>query len=125
MIDVATKNAVRADVIVFTLLAYGVERFFVCPGSRSTPLVLALARAGAATHVMLDERGACFAAVGVARVGGIAAVITTSGTAVANLLPGLCEADAAELPVVVVTADRPRLMCTGPRAGRRSRFDSC
>jgi 2-succinyl-5-enolpyruvyl-6-hydroxy-3-cyclohexene-1-carboxylate synthase len=107
-IDLATANAQRADDVVLAVMNAGVTRFFVCPGSRSTPLVFALARAGAHIHVMLDERGAGFAAVGVARAGGLAAVLTTSGTAVSNLLPAMCEADAAELCWVALTADRPR-----------------
>ena len=69
-------------------------RFFcVAPGSRSTPLVAALAaNEGAESIVHFDERGTAFAAVGYARAAGVpTAWITTSGTAVANRVPGVVE----------------------------------
>jgi 2-succinyl-5-enolpyruvyl-6-hydroxy-3-cyclohexene-1-carboxylate synthase len=108
MTDIRHQNAVRADLIVDALVQHGVGIVFVCPGSRSTPLVMALARKQMRTHVVLDERTAAYAAVGAARMGMLAAVCTTSGTAVANLLPALCEADLDELGIVALTADRPR-----------------
>jgi 2-succinyl-5-enolpyruvyl-6-hydroxy-3-cyclohexene-1-carboxylate synthase len=112
--EVRQRNADRADDVVTALTAHGVEHVFVCPGSRSTPLVFALQRARTTTTVLVDERVAGFAAVGAAHVGVPAAIVTTSGTAVANLLPGACEADADELPWVAVTADRPHsLINTG------------
>lgn len=112
--EVRQKNADRADDVVTALAAHGVAHVFVCPGSRSTPLVFALQRARTSTTVLIDERVAGFAAVGAAHVGVTAAIVTTSGTAVANLLPGACEADADELPWVAVTADRPHsLINTG------------
>ncbi len=107
---VRRENADVADDVIAALRSAGVENVFVCPGSRSTPLVFALDRHGIRTHVMIDERVAGFAAVGAAHVGRPAAIVTTSGTAVANLLPAACEADAAELPWIAVTADRPRAM---------------
>lgn len=84
----------------------------VCPGSRSGPLALAaleLARTGAfAVHVRTDERTAGFLALGIAKVSRRpVAVITTSGTAVANLLPAAVEASYSGVPLVFVTADRP------------------
>jgi 2-succinyl-5-enolpyruvyl-6-hydroxy-3-cyclohexene-1-carboxylate synthase len=100
-------NAARADLVVRALIEAGVERFFIAPGSRSTPLVASASRSRAACTLFLDERTAGFAAVGAARVGVRSAVITTSGTAAANLLPAMCEADVDELPWVAVTADRP------------------
>ena len=108
--EVRQRNADRADDVVTALMAHGVADVFVCPGSRSTPLVFALERHGVRTQVFFDERVAGFAAVGAARVGRPTAVVTTSGTAVANLLPAACEADADELAWVAVTADRPRSM---------------
>jgi 2-succinyl-5-enolpyruvyl-6-hydroxy-3-cyclohexene-1-carboxylate synthase len=101
-------HAVHADAIVDALVEHGIGLVFVCPGSRSTPLVMALERKRVCTHVVLDERTAAYAAVGSARMGVPAAVCTTSGTAVANLLPALCEADLDELGIVALTADRPR-----------------
>lgn len=103
----AIANARIADAVVDALLRHGVERAFVAPGSRSTPLIFALARRGVATEVLLDERVAGYCAIGAARLGVPAAVITTSGTAVANLLPACCEADRDDLPWVACTADRP------------------
>lgn len=87
----------------------GVDTFFVSPGSRSTPLVVGVARSRyAKSFVAHDERGAAFLAVGYARsTGRAAAVITTSGTAVANLLPGVVEASIDNLPMILLTADRP------------------
>ena len=79
------------------------------PGSRSA----ALARAAqdhprAEVAVLIDERSASFFALGVARISGHpAAVITTSGTAVANLYAGVMESDASGVPLILLTADRP------------------
>ena len=102
-------NAAWAFAVVEELVRNGVSTFFVCPGSRSTPLATAIARhAGATAHSLVDERGAAFAAVGFARAtGGAAAVLTSSGTAVANLLPAAIEAKNDNVPLVLLTADRP------------------
>ena len=105
---VASPTTRRADVVTGALVRAGVGHWFIAPGSRSTPLVLSVARRGLAHDVLIDERVAGFCAVGAARVGVVAAIITTSGTAVANLLPACCEADADELPWVACTADRPQ-----------------
>ena len=104
-----TTNALWAALWVEELVRQGVGLFVVCPGSRSTPLALALAdhpRADVLVH--WDERAAAFVALGWGRATGRpAAVVTTSGTAVANLLPAAAEADAAGVPLVLLTADRP------------------
>ncbi len=106
-----SPNDRLANAVAGAVLGAGVRLVFVSPGSRSTPLVAAFARAERAGSVqlqfILDERSSAFAAVGAARCGSRAAVLTTSGTAVANLLPALCEADRDELALVVITADRP------------------
>ncbi|MEC8253458.1 MAG: 2-succinyl-5-enolpyruvyl-6-hydroxy-3-cyclohexene-1-carboxylic-acid synthase [Planctomycetota bacterium] len=101
-------NDQLAATVVAAITAHDVELAFVSPGSRSTPLIAALQAAGLRMHLVLDERAAAYAAVGAARAGVIAAVVTTSGTAVANLLPGLAEAERDELPIVAMTADRPQ-----------------
>ena len=87
----------------------GVTEAVVCPGSRSTPLVLAaLATPGLRVHVRLDERSAGFFAIGRALATGLpVGVVVTSGTAAAELTASVVEADLAGVPLVVVTADRP------------------
>ena len=105
----APLNHLWAALLVEELVRQGVGLFVVCPGSRSTPLAVAVAenpRAEALVH--WDERAAAFVALGWGRATGRpAAVITTSGTAVANLLPAAVEADAAGVPLLLLTADRP------------------
>ena len=87
----------------------GVAHACVAPGSRSTPLALALAAdERVAVHVFLDERSAAFAALGIGRVTGHPAVVLcTSGTAAANFHPAVLEARHGRVPMVVGTADRP------------------
>ena len=102
-------NTFWAKLIVEELVRCGVEYFCISPGSRSTPLVVAAARNDRVrTIICYDERAAAFHAVGFARATGVpAAVITTSGTAVANLLPAIVEASNDHLPLIALTADRP------------------
>ena len=110
--------------LVVALLAESVREVVLCPGSRSAPLAEALADAADAGHlrlrVVLDERSAGFIALGAARAHALnghsrcAAVVTTSGTAVSNLHPAVSEADAAGIPLLVISADRPHeLVGTG------------
>ena len=85
----------------------GVTDAVVCPGSRSTPLALALAER-LTVHVRLDERSAAFYALGLAMATGRPTVIcTTSGTAAVELHPAVVEAHHGHVPLVVCTADRP------------------
>lgn len=110
--------------LVAALLAESVREVVLCPGSRSAPLAEALADAADAgrlrLRVVLDERSAGFIALGAARAHALnghsrcAAVVTTSGTAVSNLHPAVSEADAAGIPLLVISADRPHeLVGTG------------
>ncbi|BCW37299.1 2-succinyl-5-enolpyruvyl-6-hydroxy-3-cyclohexene- 1-carboxylate synthase [Arthrobacter sp. StoSoilA2] len=101
-----------ARIAVTALLDGGVRHVVVAPGSRSAPMAYALAEAEAAgkvlLHVRIDERDAGFTALGLAlATEAPAAVLTTSGTAVGNLLPAVMEANHAAVPLVVVSADRP------------------
>lgn len=101
-----------ARLFVESLLSAGVRDFVVSPGSRSTPLVLAVAAAARAqrvrVHVILDERVAAFFALGQARAQGTpSALLCTSGTAGAHYLPAIIEAAQSHLPMIIVTADRP------------------
>ena len=85
----------------------GVTDAVICPGSRSTPLALALAER-LRTHVRLDERSGAFFALGLAMATGRPTVIcVTSGTAAAELHPAVVEAHQARVPLIVCTADRP------------------
>ena len=107
-----TPSSALATVLVDELARNGVREVVLCPGSRSAPLayaVLAAERSGGLRlHVRVDERSAGFLALGLARgSGNPVAVVTTSGTAVANLHPAVLEAHHAGVPLVVVSADRP------------------
>lgn len=100
-----------ARAVVTALLDAGVTDVVVAPGSRNAPLSFAAYDAAEAgllrLHTRIDERSAGFLALGLTKVGARAAVICTSGTAVANLHPALLEAVHAGVPMVAVTADRP------------------
>jgi 2-succinyl-5-enolpyruvyl-6-hydroxy-3-cyclohexene-1-carboxylate synthase len=91
------------------LVRAGMREAVICPGSRSTPLALALvAHLGLRCRVLLDERAAGFFALGLARAGGRpVGVVCTSGTAAVNLAPAVVEAFHGRVPLVVLTADRP------------------
>ena len=98
-----------ARAILSALDDLGLTHVLYCPGSRSAPFAYALESGAFGGHAMpvLDERGAGFAAVGLARTGALPAVIVTSGTAVAELTPAVLEASHARLPLFVISADRP------------------
>jgi 2-succinyl-5-enolpyruvyl-6-hydroxy-3-cyclohexene-1-carboxylate synthase len=113
----ASTEVARA--IVDELVRCGATEAVMCPGSRNAPLAFALHAADAAgllrLHVRIDERTAGFLALGLAIASGRPVpVMTTSGTAAANLLPAVLEASHAGVPLLVVTADRPpELVGTG------------
>ncbi len=105
-----------AAALVDGLVAGGVTHASLSPGSRSTPLALALARDRRVhVHVHLDERSGAFFALGIAKsTERPVIVVTTSGTAAAELLPGVVEASQSRMPLVLLTADRPpRVRATG------------
>jgi 2-succinyl-5-enolpyruvyl-6-hydroxy-3-cyclohexene-1-carboxylate synthase len=91
------------------LVAAGAREAVVCPGSRSTPLALALRTApGLRVRVLYDERAAGFFALGIARTSRRPVVLlATSGTAAVEFAPAVVEAKQSRVPLVVLTADRP------------------
>ena len=104
-------NVRAALTLLGALRRGGLTHGVLCPGSRSAPLAVAAALlepGGLRLHTAIDERSAAFFALGLGRASGQpAAVITTSGTAVANLLPAAVEADFGSVPLLLLTADRP------------------
>jgi 2-succinyl-5-enolpyruvyl-6-hydroxy-3-cyclohexene-1-carboxylate synthase len=95
--------------LVDELVRSGVEHAVVCPGSRNSPVIMALSEhPGIRCWSVVDERSAGFMALGIAKLTGKPAVVTvTSGTALSNLLPAATEAREAGVPMVLLTADRP------------------
>jgi 2-succinyl-5-enolpyruvyl-6-hydroxy-3-cyclohexene-1-carboxylate synthase len=108
-VDPANRNTALASAMVEELARCGVRRAAISPGSRSTPLAVALWRQPAIdVSVILDERSAGFFALGAALESRIPAVVLcTSGSAAANLHPAVVEADEAGVPLIMLTADRP------------------
>ena len=109
-----SPNAAWSQAFIEELIRNGVTRFYICPGSRSTPLVAAVAKAVRSNAGIVhatsihDERGAGFRAVGYGRgASRPAAIITSSGTAIANLYPAIIEAGMDGVPLLILTADRP------------------
>lgn len=107
--DRTNRNTALASAMVEELARCGVRQAAIAPGSRSTPLALALLRAPAIeTTSIVDERSAAYFALGAAQAEGVPAVVAcTSGTAAANLHPAICEADESGIPLIALTADRP------------------
>ena len=107
-VDVGRANATACATMVDEWVRCGVRCAVIAPGSRSTPMALALAsRPEIAVHVVHDERAAGFVALGLGLDGVPAALLCTSGTAAANLHPAVVEAGLSEVPILVLTADRP------------------
>ena len=102
-------NEEWGEEIVRALVRHGVQRFCLASGSRSTPLVLAIAKnSSVQPFVHFDERGMAFYALGLAKASGEpVAIVVTSGTAVGNLMPAVMEASLARVPLIVITTDRP------------------
>jgi 2-succinyl-5-enolpyruvyl-6-hydroxy-3-cyclohexene-1-carboxylate synthase len=105
----ANPSTALAAVLADEFARAGLRHAVIAPGSRSTPLAIALdADERVRVHVRVDERSAAYCALGIARAGGApAAVVTTSGTAASIVHPAVVEADAARVPLLVLTADRP------------------
>jgi 2-succinyl-5-enolpyruvyl-6-hydroxy-3-cyclohexene-1-carboxylate synthase len=107
--DPTNRNTALASALAEELSRCGVRLAVICPGSRSTPLALALWREpGIDARVIVDERSAAFFALGAAQATQTpVAILSTSGTAAANFHPAVCEADESGVPLIVLTADRP------------------
>lgn len=109
MVDPTNANTALASAFCEELERSGVKRAVVSPGSRSTPLAVALWRQpGIEVTIALDERSGGFFALGAAQASGEpVALLCTSGTAAANYHPAVAEADLSSVPLIVLTADRP------------------
>jgi 2-succinyl-5-enolpyruvyl-6-hydroxy-3-cyclohexene-1-carboxylate synthase len=107
--DTTNRNTALASAFVEELARCGVRRAVVSPGSRSTPLALALwRRPEIEVSVIVDERSAAFFSLGAAQASSTpVAMLCTSGTAAANFHPAICEADESQVPLLALTADRP------------------
>ena len=105
----ANRNYAFSQAFVEELARSGLRHACICPGSRSTPLVMSLAQQQRIkTWVHLDERSAAYFAIGMSRtLGEPVAVISTSGTAAANFFPAVIEAHYSHIPLLIITADRP------------------
>lgn len=109
MLDFRNINTLWSSILVETLFRLGLKNAVICPGSRSTPLTIAFA---AHNHInatpVLDERSAVFFALGIAKRTHIpVALVCSSGTAAANFLPGVIEAQETGVSLIILTADRP------------------
>ena len=102
-------NTLWAGVLVDEFFRCGLRHAVIAPGSRSAPLVFQLAGHPEINDIsIIDERSAAFYALGMARSLGVpVALLCTSGTATANFYPAVCEADADDVPLVVLTCNRP------------------
>ncbi|HET7053735.1 MAG TPA: 2-succinyl-5-enolpyruvyl-6-hydroxy-3-cyclohexene-1-carboxylic-acid synthase [Solirubrobacterales bacterium] len=107
--DPTNRNTALASAFVEELARCGLRHAVISPGSRSTPLAVALWRQPEIeTSVIVDERSAAFFALGAAQSSGApVAILCTSGTAAANYHPAVYEADHSAVPLLVLTADRP------------------
>ena len=110
--SIECKNFLRSLQLLNLLIKIGVQNLIVCPGSRSAPLAIAAGELNKLGLVnifnSIDERSAGFHSLGIAAASGnLSLVITTSGTAVSNLLPAAVEADRSCKGIIFITADRP------------------
>ncbi|HAE05750.1 MAG TPA: 2-succinyl-5-enolpyruvyl-6-hydroxy-3-cyclohexene-1-carboxylic-acid synthase [Richelia sp.] len=108
--DYKNINQIWSVIAVETLKRLGLKTAIICPGSRSTPMVMAFVQSLLDIEVIsiLDERSAAFFALGRAKATGLPTVLVcTSGTAGANFYPAVLDAKASRIPLLILTADRP------------------
>ncbi|MBI2332846.1 MAG: 2-succinyl-5-enolpyruvyl-6-hydroxy-3-cyclohexene-1-carboxylate synthase, partial [Chloroflexi bacterium] len=109
--NTANRNTIWAGIFVDELKKLGLDSVCIAPGSRSTPLAVAFAESGIRIYTHSDERSASYFALGLARASRKpVALVCTSGTAAANFFPAIIEANYSEVPLLVLTADRPAEM---------------
>lgn len=108
-LDFINVNTLWSSIIVETLAKLGLKNAIISPGSRSTPLTLTFAQNNVINSLpILDERSASFFALGLAKKNQIPTVLVcTSGTAGANFYPAIIEAKYSNVPLIILTADRP------------------
>ena len=102
-------NYAFSNLFVDILEHYQVKNACICPGSRSSPIAISLFdNQNIKTWTHIDERGAGFFGTGIARITkNPVVVLSTSGTATSNFLPSIIESTYSQIPLVIVTADRP------------------
>jgi 2-succinyl-5-enolpyruvyl-6-hydroxy-3-cyclohexene-1-carboxylate synthase len=109
--NTANRNTIWSSIFVGELKKLGLDSVCIAPGSRSTPLAVAFAESGIKIYIHSDERSASYFALGLARASQKpVALLCTSGTAAANFFPAIVEANYSEVPLIVLTADRPAEM---------------
>ena len=102
-------NSKITNLILSILDTFDVKDVCISPGARNAPLIQGFAGLNFNTHLILDERSSGFYALGVAKKTRKPVIICcTSGTALANLFPAIIEARMSEIPLVIITADRPK-----------------
>jgi 2-succinyl-5-enolpyruvyl-6-hydroxy-3-cyclohexene-1-carboxylate synthase len=109
--NTANRNTIWSSIFVGELKKLGLDSVCIAPGSRSTPLAVAFAESEIKIYIHSDERSASYFALGLARASQKpVALLCTSGTAAANFFPAIVEANYSEVPLIVLTADRPAEM---------------
>lgn len=107
--DAFTTTHESCNILADLLMSYGVENVIISPGSRNAPIIMALGCCEKIKkHIIVDERSAAFAALGMAQVSEKpVAIVCTSGSAVLNYAPAVAEAFYQRIPLIVISADRP------------------
>ena len=131
-LSIECKNFLRSLQLLNLLIKIGVKNLILCPGSRSAPLAIAAGELNKRGIINLfnsiDERSAGFHSLGISAASGdISLVVTTSGTAVGNLLPAAIEADKSCKSIIFITADRPLRLknCGSNQTVNQEEFLSC